>query len=240
MSLTLNHGARGFEVAVLQVQLKAWNDPDMEIDGYFGQQTLTIIKSFQRKNGLKDDGSFGPQTQKALADCTDVVSFNHNIRLIPQPTKTTCWAAATAMLTRSTPQAVIARTPKRMLRADGTLDNDSGNDQTIVKDTEFAKLHGLRCFPPMSWPATTLCAEVRRSPLGIGVLYNAQSYASGSSSPGHLVIFDAFINDKGSASQRTYFHVLDPSPPGTGDAYWLEYAELTQKYPAGTYRIYSR
>ncbi|MCP4967357.1 MAG: hypothetical protein GY926_19265 [bacterium] len=69
--------------------------------------------------------------------------IEHPVRLIAQPDRTTCWAASTAMMTRSTVAAVKARTPKDMIASDGGLLNSSGNDQAVVtgRQTESDRIH---------------------------------------------------------------------------------------------------
>lgn len=38
---------------------RGWN---IGVDGYFGQQTLSVVKAFQREKGLRADGLIGPRT----------------------------------------------------------------------------------------------------------------------------------------------------------------------------------
>jgi peptidoglycan hydrolase-like protein with peptidoglycan-binding domain len=40
--------------------------PSGRVDGIFGDETESIIKRFQKNNGLKPDGLVGPKTLKAL------------------------------------------------------------------------------------------------------------------------------------------------------------------------------
>lgn len=54
-------------VANLQRDLrKAGYTSITKVDGYFGDQTRTAVKNFQRKNGLKVDGLVGAKTKEAL------------------------------------------------------------------------------------------------------------------------------------------------------------------------------
>jgi hypothetical protein len=240
MSPTVCNGSNGFDVALLQFRLKNANASDLEINGIFSAKTLAAIKAFQTKHGLKPDGAVDQLTQEALAKGPEVFSYNHDIKLIPQPTPTSCWAAATAMMTRSTPQAVIAKTPKAMIGKSGGLKNSSKSDQAVVEGAKFAGVHGLRCFPPMSWLATGLCAKIRQSPLAIEMLLRTDKYVVGKSSPGHFVIVDAFVTDNSPDSKHTYLHVLNPLPPNVGESYWVEYVKWMQDVPTRTYRIFSR
>jgi peptidoglycan hydrolase-like protein with peptidoglycan-binding domain len=63
----LSLGDSGNEVRALQCELYnslAYNGPD--VDGQFGNQTLTAVKKFQTCEGLQVDGIVGPKTWAAL------------------------------------------------------------------------------------------------------------------------------------------------------------------------------
>ena len=62
----LKKGSRGTDVKQLQTELKKQGYYSGKIDGIFGTATLRAVKSFQRRNGLKEDGIAGPQTQQKL------------------------------------------------------------------------------------------------------------------------------------------------------------------------------
>lgn len=77
---TLRKGSKGEDVVVLQKALKSLGyglgnyGPDHNgIDGEFGSETETAVKSFQRAYGLEVDGIVGPLTWQALADATKAV-----------------------------------------------------------------------------------------------------------------------------------------------------------------------
>lgn len=77
--LTIGH--RGPAVERLQ-QLLVRNNPDvdLEIDGFFGAQTLTALKEFQRTQGLEVDGLAGPVTHQALITaCGPLDVLDNNI-----------------------------------------------------------------------------------------------------------------------------------------------------------------
>ena len=63
---TLRYGSRGKDVTTLQTKLKRWGYYSGNVDGIFGPQTQSAVKSFQKKNGLAVDGMVGPATAKAL------------------------------------------------------------------------------------------------------------------------------------------------------------------------------
>ena len=60
------YGSSGNEVTQIQKKLKSWGYYNGNIDGIFGSKTLSAVKSFQSKNGLKADGIVGPKTLSAL------------------------------------------------------------------------------------------------------------------------------------------------------------------------------
>ena len=60
------YGSRGTEVRTIQEKLKRWGYYSGSVDGIYGSQTVTAVKSFQKKNGLTVDGIAGTQTLKAM------------------------------------------------------------------------------------------------------------------------------------------------------------------------------
>lgn len=60
------YGSRGEEVKTIQTKLKRWGYYNGNVDGIYGSQTLTAVKKFQQKNGLKVDGIAGKKTLEAM------------------------------------------------------------------------------------------------------------------------------------------------------------------------------
>ena len=60
------YGSRGTEVRKIQEKLKRWGYYSGSVDGIYGSQTVSAVKSFQKKNGLTVDGIAGTQTLKAM------------------------------------------------------------------------------------------------------------------------------------------------------------------------------
>lgn len=60
------YGSRGTEVRTIQEKLKRWGYYSGSVDGIYGSQTASAVKSFQKKNGLTVDGIAGTQTLKAM------------------------------------------------------------------------------------------------------------------------------------------------------------------------------
>ena len=59
------NGSRGEEVKKIQTKLKNWGYYNGSIDGVYGWQTESAVKSFQKKNGLTVDGVAGTKTLNA-------------------------------------------------------------------------------------------------------------------------------------------------------------------------------
>lgn len=60
------YGSRGDEVIQIQTKLKRWGYYSGTVDGIYGSKTLSAVKWFQSKNGLKADGIAGTATLKAM------------------------------------------------------------------------------------------------------------------------------------------------------------------------------
>lgn len=241
MPATLHSGAQGFDVAVLQLQLNLQGAiPRLNVDGIFGPLTQEAVFKFQRRKGLIPDGVAGPQTHAAAAEGLTLTTVNHNLHRIPQPTPTTCWAASTAVMTHSTVEAVKAKTPADMILPDGSLRNYSGTDQALESGNRYGQIHGLHCYPPMTWAVPAFVELIRRSPLMVDMLWNSSDYAAGHASPGHMVVVNAVISDNDPMGEGTYLQILDPLPPHVGKVSWEEYAFWVNLVPTRTYRTFTR
>lgn len=94
MPSILRNGSAEFGFAVVQAQLNARRPGSpFRVAGSLGPTTAACVMEFQRSAGLPADGVVGPQTHAALAQGRSFITANHNLRLIAQPTRTTCWAA---------------------------------------------------------------------------------------------------------------------------------------------------
>ena len=60
------YGSRGQEVRTIQDKLKRWGYYTGNVDGIYGSLTVSAVKRFQQKNGLKVDGIAGKQTLNAM------------------------------------------------------------------------------------------------------------------------------------------------------------------------------
>lgn len=242
MPSTLRNGSRGPEVVVLQVQLNAKGAamPPLKVDGSFGPKTQAAVIAFQKKTGLVPDGVVGPKTHAALAQGLNLTVANHNVTHLAQKTDSTCWAASTAMMTRSTEAAVISKTPKDMIASDGGLLNSSATDQAMVSGSRYGAVHGLRCNPPMSWSVGALVGAIQRGPLMFDMLWNANEYTKGKGSSGHMIVVAGVVSDNHPAGKGTHLLVLDPWKPHVGKLSWEEYQAWMNDVPTRTYRIFER
>lgn len=76
---TLHIGISNVEVKTVQRQLKALGLYPANIDGIFGPITDAGVKSFQKNNGLIEDGAVGLETRKGLRKTLLGADFQHNI-----------------------------------------------------------------------------------------------------------------------------------------------------------------
>ena len=60
------NGSRGEEVRKIQTKLKNWGYYNGSVDGIYGWQTESAVRSFQKKNGLSVDGVAGTKTLNAM------------------------------------------------------------------------------------------------------------------------------------------------------------------------------
>jgi len=60
------YGARGEQVKQIQTKLKNWGYYNGSVDGIYGYNTYLSVKSFQRKNGLTEDGVAGKSTLASM------------------------------------------------------------------------------------------------------------------------------------------------------------------------------
>ncbi len=66
VSVISKQGSVGSEVRQIQTKLKNWGYYTGGIDGVYGWQTESAVRSFQKKNNLKVDGIAGEKTLQAM------------------------------------------------------------------------------------------------------------------------------------------------------------------------------
>ena len=62
----LQNGSTGKNVSLLQEALKELGFYSGELDGTYGASTTAAVKSFQKKNGVRQDGAASPEVQKLI------------------------------------------------------------------------------------------------------------------------------------------------------------------------------
>lgn len=238
----LRTGSTGSEVEELQEALNDELDPSprLVVDGRFGPNTRAAVMRYQADNWLVVDGDVGPCTWNALMDLETYDPVLHSVPFIPQPTDTTCWAASTAMITRSTVPAVIAKTPADLIADDGGLKNYSDTDDAVTHSLEYAKVHGLVFHPPMSWLVSALRAMVQHGPLMFDMLWSVDGYLKGVGSPGHMIVVVGVRGDDDETGLGTTLRIHDPWKPTVGKRYSVGYNKWMNEVPTRTYRIFHK
>lgn len=66
VSALSRNGSTGEEVIQIQTKLKNWGYYTGSVDGIYGWQTESAVRSFQKKNGLAVDGVAGDKTLQAM------------------------------------------------------------------------------------------------------------------------------------------------------------------------------
>jgi hypothetical protein len=245
----LKLGVRGPEVKRLQeaLNVKLVPSPRLVPDGVYGGLTQTAVTRFQQANWLVVDGQAGACTQ-ACAFGEAYAPILHNIRLQPQYTPMTCWAASTAMMVNSTPQAVFAKTPASMKTDDGGLLNWSETDQALPRGTEYGKIHGLRCNAPMSYMISALRNKLKRAPLMFDMLWDVTEYLTPNAgvpgnflgSAGHVIVVIGMRGDADETGIGTTIRINDPWKPHVGRQFSVSYARFIARIPGATYRVFER
>ena len=240
-SPTLRTGSSGIHVVALQIRLNQHLAPGtvLTCDGRFGPLTNAAVMAFQRQKGLGVDGVVGTLTWGALNQGrAALVMVDHNRSKIAQPTQTTCWAASTAVMKRTSVQQVVQATPAAMVAADGGLRTGSDTQTGVQLGRAYGQVHGLNCHAPMSWTTGGLVGLLRRSPVMFDMLWSVGGYTSGLGSPGHMVVVSAVVSDGNPNGGTTVLRVLDPWPPNVGKDSWVDYAAWVREVPTRTYRLF--
>jgi peptidoglycan hydrolase-like protein with peptidoglycan-binding domain len=238
----LRLGSRGSDVKTLQEQLNAKLRPSpmLVTDGIFGGLTRNAVLRFQQMNWLVEDGEVGACTWNAATDGEAYQPILHTISFIPQPTATTCWAASTAMVTRSVVPTVIARTPSDLILPDGSLRNFSDTNDSITGSARFARAHGMMVVPPTSWPPSALVRMLSRGALIFDMLWDASNYAQGAGSPGHMIAVVGIRGDNDQSGRGTTLRIYDPWAPNVGKRYSVGYFKWINEVPTRTYHIFHK
>lgn len=240
----LRNGSSGPEVRRLQEALNhKLPGCNLRADGSYGPRTQEAVRRYQDQAWLVVDGEAGPCTQNALFDAEAYPAVQHLRPFIPQPTNTTCWAASTAMLKRSSVAAVKAATPSDMWDDASGLYNASDLANWLPQTERYARAHGLRFYPPASWTPQAFAAMVRQGPVMVDTLWNAGGYLkripSGyQGSPGHMTLVVGVRGDNDPSGRGTTLMVYDPWEPNVGRRWRVSYYRWMSEVSTRTYRLF--
>lgn len=122
---------KGDEFTNIQVKLKRAGDDSVEIDGYFGKDTMNAIKRFQKKHNLEIDGFAGLSTMRLLdIASTAIIPPVPNPTSTPQPDQ----VASTHSVPKPTSDKLTLSSPS--LKAE--IDNILASKANITKIIETA------------------------------------------------------------------------------------------------------
>ncbi|GLS85409.1 hypothetical protein GCM10010873_03820 [Cypionkella aquatica] len=235
-------GSSGQSVRELQLALnnRLNPSPNLIVNGLYTPQTERAVVAFQRSNWLEMDGIAGPCTLDALHGRETSPVILHNVPYISQPTPTTCWAAATAMLTRVSIQSIRMTTPTRLLAADGSLLNESERGQRLEVHQTFARLHRLRYQPPQSWPVSVLIGLLRHGPIMLELLHNPASFNRGTGSSGHYVVIVGARGSHADDGSTTTLRIYDPDDSSGEGIYSVVYGSMLRRVPLATFGMFTQ
>lgn len=240
----LKVGSSGPEVRRLQEALnRKLPGCTLRPDGVYGGQTQAAVRRFQDVAWLVVDGEAGPCTQNALFETEAYPAVRHQRPFIPQPTNSTCWAASTAMLKNSTVAAVKAATPSDMWNDTDGLYNQSDRSNWVPQTERYARVHGLRAYPPASWAVQAFAALVRQGPVMVDTLWNVTGYLKRipggyQGSPGHMTLVVGIRGDNDPSGRSTTLMVYDPWEPNIGRRWRVSYFNWMNEVSTRTYRLF--
>jgi peptidoglycan hydrolase-like protein with peptidoglycan-binding domain len=240
---TLRIGSRGPEVIALQTALNLAVSPSLGLipDGEFGPKTDRAVRAYQAQRRIGVDGVVGPITHCVLRGAPRrPLPTIHPVRRIPQPTPSTCWAAAVAMMKESTPQQMIDRTPAHLKFSNGGTPNFPDTADNVTGNQDFARVHGLTYYAPQSWSVSRIKELVTRSPVMISLLWNAGEYTAGRGSSGHRMVIFGVDTDNDPTGLGTLLHIHDPWAPNVGKTFQKSYYALVNETPCFTYGVFTR
>lgn len=210
--------------AVIQLQTllnkKLTPSPKLNPDGKFGNLTDAAVRKYQAEAWLVVDGIAGHCTWNALLEQEE-----YNLRFpttyIKQPTPTTCWRAATAML-KAQAYSSIDNGPAALC-PDGSIDISSSNLEI------YAQYQHLRLNYPASWLPAALASKMKSSGrLMFVIVWNLASWSPKITVAGHLVVLAGMRGDNtAEGTTMMFYDPLDGIIPMT-------YAKLLQKVPGAT------
>lgn len=235
----LRPGSTGPFVRDLQLALNARLNPSprVTVNGLLDSPTGRAVRAFQLANWLEEDGIAGPCTLDAVYETEQAAPILHNVRHLSQPTATTGWAAATAMVKGAAVQVIRMGTPADLLSAEGGLRDEPERGARLEVHRAFARLHGLTYHAPQSWPVQGLIALLGRGPLMVEMLHDPRLARRGRGSGGHYYVIVGARGSHGSDGRTTTLRIYDPAPVNQGDVFSWSYSTLLREMPMGTFGI---
>ena len=137
---TLKKGSQGAAVKLLQKRLKELGYYKSWVDGDYGNETVTAVKNFQRKNGLSVDGVAGSTTLKKL-NSTSAIDVNGKT----EEDKKEESSSSDGTLKKGSQGAAVKLLQKRLKELGyykSWVDGDYGNE-TVTAVKNFQRKNGL-------------------------------------------------------------------------------------------------
>ena len=144
------------------------------------------------------------------------------------------------MMTHSNVDAVKAKTPQDMWSDQAGLYNKSDTDDAMTSGNRYAKIHGLKCNPPMSWMLSKLRMTLQHSPLMFDMLWDVTGYTSGIGSPGHMICVVGIRGDNDESGKGTTLRLHDPWAPNVGKRMSVNAMKWLNEVPTRTYRVFEK
>ena len=238
---TLTRGSSGPDVVTLQTALNGAINAGLTVDGRYGFDTGAAVYQFQDANWLVEDGVAGPCTQNALFGAETYLPILWNPHFIPQPTRQTCWAASTAMMTNTSVPVAQARTPADLILPDGGLANKSNTDDAFTDGQRFARANGITLISAAASVSLDYFRQaLARGPVMLDMLWNPKEYIEGRGSPGHMILVVGMRGDDDPSGKGTTVRVFDPWPPNVGDQSSFGFFKWINEVTTRTYQMFQR
>jgi len=140
---TLKKGSQGAAVKLLQKRLKELGYYKSYVDGDYGNETVTAVKNFQRKNGLTVDGVAGSQTLNKL-NSDSAKDVNGKTEADNKEDSSSSSSSDDSLKKGSQGDAVkkLQKRLKELGYYKSYVDGDFG-DETVAAVKAFQKMNGL-------------------------------------------------------------------------------------------------
>lgn len=238
--MRLLQGMNGSAVRELQSSLNNGLNPspNLRVSGLFDGATVEAVRLFQGANWLEVDGIAGPATLDALNGREEGAPVRYNVSYFAQPAPHLAWAAAMAMMRRSSIQMVRQLTPSRLLNPQGDLVSDIDVGRRAEFHRAFASQHGLRYRPPKNWSVSVLVGSLRNGPVMVEFLRRPSAYMRAGTTS-HFMVIVGMRGAHTADGSSTTLRVNDPDQDHTPGVYSTTFASLLDRIPLGGYAIFS-